>query len=292
MKTTLFLISIICACELAICAQEAGNSVYGGSRRRSSGAITGNLFATEPKDSVAASFVEANILMNVKADEYVAVFALAQEGPTLLESNEKIGAQIKEFLASLESLGVKRNDVFVDFVTQNRVYDFAVSENTAKESLTGFEVKKNVAVRYRDRALLENMLSAAAKSSIFDLVKVDYLVSDMTGLRDRLLSEASKVVRKKEAAYARLFGVKMRPSSVYQEKYNAFFPSDMYNSYVAYETSGVYRGNMPMVGKRKTSTFYFSPLDPAEFDAVIGSAGLEPVVQLTLYLKMKYSANR
>ncbi len=42
------------------------------------------------------------------------------------------------------------------------------------------------------------------------------------------------------------------------------------------------------MGKRKTSTFYYSPLDPAGFDAVINPAGVEPVVQFTLYLKVKY----
>src|SRR5438128_9754729 len=262
MKRTLFLVAMISVCEMTAWTQEAGNSVYGAaSRRRTSGVATGDLSASEPKDSAPASFIEANVLMNVKADAYVAVFALAQESATLLDGNQKMAAQIKEFLASLNSLGVKGNVIFVDFITQNRVYDFTVAENAARETISGFEVKKNIAVCYKDRALLENILAAATKSSIFDLVKVDYVVSDMTSLRDQLLVEASKVIRKKEAAYARLFGLKMRPSSVYQEKYNAFSPSEMYNSYAAYESGGVYRGNLPVVAKRKTSTFYFSPLD-------------------------------
>jgi uncharacterized protein YggE len=292
MKRTLFLISIICVCESAVWAQEAGNIVYGTSRRRTSGVTTGNLSATEPKDSVPAAFIEANLLMNVKADEYVAVFALAQEGPTMLESNEKVAAQLKEFGAALQGLGVKTNDVFVDFIAQNRVYDFNVTGNAAKETLTGFELKKTIAVRYKDRALLDRLLAAAAKSAIFDLVKVDYVVGDLAGLRDRLLAEASKVIKKKAAAYARLFEVKMRPASVSAEKYNAFFPSEMYDTYAAYEASAVYRGNLPVEGRRKTSTSYYRPLDPAEFDVIISPSPLEPVVQLTLYLRVKYTLSR
>ena len=297
MKRTLFLVSILCACELAACAQEAGNIVYGAPRRRTSGVQTpavtpGNLSAVEPKGSVPAAFIEANVLMNVKADEYLAVFGLAQEGPTLLDGNAKMAGQIQAFVAALKSLGVKTNDIFVDFITQNRVYDVTGTDKDARETLSGFEVKKNVTVRYRDRALLEQMVAAAAKSAIFDLVKVDHVVSDMTSLRDRLLAEAAKVIKKKEAAYARLFGVKLRPSALDQEKYNAFFPSEMYNSYVAYESSDVGRFNVRVVGKRKTSTFYFEPLHPAEFDAIINPAGLEPVVQLTLFVRMKYSLNR
>jgi uncharacterized protein YggE len=288
MKLTWFLISIIVLSQLALTAQEGGNSIYGAPKARSTGPVTGDLFASEPEGSVPVSFIEANVLMNVKADQYQAVFALAQEGPTLLEGNEKIAAQTKDFVASLEALGVRHADIFVDFVSQNRVYDFTVADNVAREKLSGFEVKKNIIVRYEDRALLEKMLAAAAKSAVFDLVKVDYVVSDMAGLRARLLAEASKIIKQKEASYQRLFGVRMRPVSVYQEKYNAFFPSDMYKSYVAYESGSADSYNLRVVRNRKTSTFYYSPLDPAEFDAVINPAGVEPVVQLTLYLKMKY----
>jgi hypothetical protein len=62
----------------------------------------------------------------------------------------------------------------------------------------------------------------------------------------------------------------------------------MYKSYTAYESGSADSYNLRVVRNRKTSTFYYSPLDPAGFDAVINPAGMEPVVQLTLYLKIKY----
>jgi hypothetical protein len=196
--------------------------------------------------------------------------------------------QVNAFLASLGKLGVKTNDVYVDFISQNRVYDFVVANNTARETQTGFEVKKNVSVRYKEQMLLDELLAAAAKAEIFDLVKVDYVIRDMTGQRQKLLTEASRIIQKKESDHNRLFAVKKRSLEVYQEKYNAFFPTESYSSYTAFETGEVYRGNMPVVTKRKTRTSYYDPLDPAEFDLVIGQTGGEPMVQLTLFLKMKY----
>jgi uncharacterized protein YggE len=288
MKRTWFLISILALSPFALNAQATGNIVYGNPRAQSTGVATGDLFAVEPKGSVPVSFIEANVLLSLKADQYQAVFALAQEGPTLLEGNEKIAAQTRDFTTSLEALGVKHTDIFVDFISQNRVHDFTVADNVAREKFSGFEVKKNVIVRYQDPALLEQMLAAAAKSAVFDLVKVDYVVSDLAAARARLMEEASKIVKQKEASYKRLFGVTMRPASVHQEKYNAFFPSDMYKSYTAYESGSADSYNLRVVRNRKTSTFYYSPLDPAGFDAVINPAGMEPVVQLTLYLKIKY----
>jgi uncharacterized protein YggE len=288
MKKELLLLYLIIIIARTGWCQVVGNTVYGTQRNRTSGVATGNLSSVDPKDSSQNYFVEANILMNVRADEYVAIFALAQEGPTLQEVNAKITTQVNEFLASLGKLGVKANEVFVDFISQNKVYDFVVADNTAKETQTGFEVKKNIVVRYKEHRLLEELLAAAAKAGIFDLVKVDYVISDIAGQREKLLTEASKVIRKKEADHNRLFGVKKRPAEINQEKYNAFFPSEMYSTYAAFETGEVYRGNLPVVTKRKTRTSYYDPLDPAEFDLIIGQTDGEPMVQLTLYLKMKY----
>ena len=288
MKSCLILALIVMHTPSALLAQNAGNMVYGAPKVQSTGVTTGDLFAVEPRGSVPVSFIEANVLMNLKADQYQAVFALAQEGPTLLEGNEKLAAQTREFIASLEGLGLKHADIFVDFISQNRVYDFTVADNVARENLSGFEVKKNVIVRYGDPALLEKMLAAAGKSAIFDLVKVDYIVSDLAAARAQLRDEAAKIVKQKETSYRRLFGLTMRPASVYQEKYNAFYPADMYKSYTAYESGNADNYNMRVVRNRKTSTFYYSPLDPAGFDAVINPAGVEPVVQITCYLKIRY----
>ncbi len=232
--------------------------------------------------------MDAYVLMNLKADQCQAVFALAQEGPSLLAGNEKLASQTKEFVAAVQTLGVRPEEIFVDFISQNRIYDYAVSNNVAHEKLSDFEVKKNVIVRYADRALLDKLLAAAAKSAIFDLVKVDYLVNDMAAARARLLEEASKVIKQKEASHQRLFGVRMRPGLVYQQKYAVYSPADMYKSYTAFESGSADSYGLRVVRSRKTSTAFYSPVDPSDFDAVLNPAGVEPVVQLTLYLKIQY----
>ena len=288
-RVVLILFVLICAGNSL--AQESGNAAYGNTRRKNTGISMGNLYGIEPKDSVTSTFLEANVLMNVKADEYLAVFGVAQEGPTLLDCNKKIDLQIAEFTKSLQELGVTGKDVFVDFVTQNRIYDFAVAagSSTAREKATGFEIKKNILVHYKERGMLEKMLIAASKSSIFDLIKVDYIVNDTATLREKLFEEASRIIKKKEERYSRQLGIKPHSFLVAQERYDMFFPSEMYNSYVAYETGSVDSGrDMRVVEKRKSKTFYYNPLDESEFDQVINPLVLEPVVQFTLYLKVKY----
>ncbi len=272
-------------------AQESGNRNYNQQRRKptqNSGVLTVNI---NGKDYY---FVEANVAMNVKADAYVAVFGLSQEAMTAAESNDKINRLIAAFTRELESLGVKRNDVFVDFITQNKVYDYTASGNVTTEKFTGFETKKNIAVRYSDREILEKIIAAATKNSIFDLIKVDYVVNDIKSVNARLYEEAVKIVKQKEAAYANSFGIKISPSNVANEKYDVFYPGELYAGYQAFEAGNTYGGydNNRVILQRKTKTFYYEPLDASDFDSVINPIGIEPMVQFTLYLKVQYELKK
>ena len=49
-----------------------------------------------------------------------------------------------------------------------------------------------------------------------------------------------------------------------------------------------YRERYTIQRARKSRTFFFNPLTAAGFDAVINPVVIEPVVQFTVYLKLKY----
>ena len=87
-------------------------------------------------------------------------------------------ATVSELLGELKQLGIGGDDVYVDFAAQNKIYGYQVTGSIAKERLVGFELKKNVAVHYKDKLLLDKLVIAASKAKIFDLIKVDYLVRD------------------------------------------------------------------------------------------------------------------
>src|SRR6185436_5237716 len=232
------------------------------------------------------------VLLNSAPDEFVAVFGVAQEAPTAAESNNKVNAQLDQFLKAIAKLGVTRSDTFIDLITQNRVYSFVPGgDNIIQEKLTGFETKKTIAVRYKDRALLEKLLTEAAAVSIFDLIKVDYVINDMTKIRSRLFEEASRIIKQKEETYARTLGIKLRRDAIYQEKYDTLYPAELYETYRAFESGTVdanYESRTRVVRERKSSTSYLEPLDRSGFDSVLTPIGIEPVVQATLYLKIRY----
>ena len=289
-KIIVFVIVLLLATTFVI-AQEAGNRTYGTQRRLplpSSGVLTGTV---DGKSQVY--FVEANVLANMRPDAFVAVFGLVQEAPTSAGSNDKINNQLAGFISDINNEGVGEDAYFVDFITQNKVYDFSTEGSTVTEKQTGFETKKNIAIKYRNRGLLEKLLAAAARRSIFDLIEVNYIYGDTAGVRAKLYDEAVKVIKQKEASYDRSFGIKLVPTMLANEKYDAFYPSELYSGYRAFEsgtTSGDY--NRVVIRQRKTSTFFYEPLEASSFDAVINQMGLEPMVQFTLYLRVQYDLKK
>lgn len=285
----LFLLFVLLSVAGTALAQESGNRIYGNSgyyQRHQLTTNTGNL-ASNPGSGYS---IEASVITNLKPDAFVVVFGVNDEANTSATSNAKVNAKVNEFTRTISAMGITQSDIFVDFITQNRVYDYSVQGAQATEKLSGFETKKTIAVRYKRRELLEKILAAAANAQIFDLIKVDYVVSDFDAVRTRLFDEAVKVIKAKEAKYIKSFGVKLEPVGLANEKYDAFYPYESYERYQAYETGDAYTTytNSSKVIQRKGFTFFYQPFDGSRFDAVINGIGIEPVVQFTLYLRMDY----
>jgi hypothetical protein len=244
-----------------------------------------------------SSFVECNVLMNVKADEYVAVFGIAHEGTTLAECAEKMDATVEGFQTGLRNLGVDKDAIYVDFITQSKIYAFELEEDILKEKLVGFELKKNVSIHYSDPSLLERFTLLASGLQVYDLVKVDYIVSDIAGVQDKLMAEAAKIIKRKIGRYEQLLDLKLQaPAQVYAEKFAIHYPTQMYDSYNAHESEAIHsvrdRSQYTVHTARKSRTLYFNGLDGDGFDTVINPVTAEPLVQFSLYLKMKYEVKQ
>ena len=261
MKKAFFIIGVLFFVNSVIFAQHSGNRIYGNkgyvNKLRAVAANTGNL---ANRSSVYNYSIESNVLLNVKPDSYVVVFGFDRLGSTSKNSNEQVNATLDRFLKDLAPLGITKNDIYIDFITQTRT--------VVNKTATAVQTKKTVAVRYRDRNLFEKIVTIAASRDIFDLIKVDYIVSDFDRVREQLFDKAAATIKSKYKKYTDLLGAKLVPKNLALEKYDAFYPSERY---VGYQTS-----------------FYYQALNPSKFDKVITPVGIEPVVQFTLHLRMDY----
>lgn len=311
MKTFVCLVMLFVFAHTAQ-AQVSGNIAYSQEKGNATSYENKKTFQEVPSGNVFLGnntvVFETSVLMNVKADEYVVTLAVEQECANVEECSEKLDSRLNNFIAALSAIGIQKENAFVDFVAQNRIYDFDVSKNLAKEKQVGFVIKKNILIYYQDKFLTDKIVTIAAKYGIYDLVKVDYLVKDTAGVKKKLLEEGLAVIKDKEAKYASTFGFRFRYYvSVEREKYNTYFPTQMYNTYSAYETgkisrNGIYANNYINVNSnnnqlrvqetRKSATFFYDPLNAENFDQIINPVVNEPVVQFTLFLRVKYELDR
>ena len=110
-------------------------------------------------------------LANVKADGYVAVFSLTQVGKTTAEVTQLIDQRIEQVTSSLKN----RTDVtvYVDLVSFVPKYEYemekkAFSKKTYNEIPTGFELKKNLHIQYKDPDLLNELMPILANAEMYD----------------------------------------------------------------------------------------------------------------------------
>lgn len=293
MKATLLLSSI--ALSMSASAQIAGGAgAYGNARP---GLALAQELAKRASQNLVppdanSFFVDASVLINVKADEYVAVFGISQEGIDIKAARTKVDGMAEQFTKALSSTGIKKEDIYVDFISQNRVYGFNVEGDTAREEVQGFEVKKNVSIHYKDPDFINRLTDIASEVGIFDLVKVDYVVRDPLSIQKKLMAEATRIVRDKVASRSQLLDTpKPTNVQVYAEDYSSYYPTNLYSTYVAQESQSLdgYRQNLLTIRARKTQTVYFDPLGQEAFDWAVNPIVTEPVVQFTVYLKVLYS---
>jgi uncharacterized protein YggE len=295
MKKCVLLFLSLFAVAVPAFGQEIGNRIYGNSgyyqQRKQMLPTVG------PLGNYSEGYaIEARVLTNLKPDAFVVVFGVNDEGSNADASNDKVNGKIRNLIQKLKPLGIESSDVFIDFITQNRVYDYTVSGTQATESFTGFETKKTIAIRYKNREVFERIVSAATESRIFDLIKVDYIVSDFNSVRTALFDAAAKVLKGKEQKYASALGVSPNPVGLSVEQYNVSYPAEAYQRYQAYETGDASvnnpQGVSSRVVQRKSSTFFYEPFEASSFDSVLAPLGLEPMVQFSIYLRMQYQVRR
>src|SRR5918912_1128110 len=89
-------------------AQASGNvahSQQGGQARAEQNERNKRVVApAEAPPSATTMFVEASVLMNVKADEYVAIFGVNQECATVPECNQQMDATVGGFISEMQRL--------------------------------------------------------------------------------------------------------------------------------------------------------------------------------------------
>jgi Protein of unknown function (DUF541) len=242
------------------------------------------------------NMVEYNIrvLANLRADAYTAIFNVVQIGKTAEECNTSLNNRINPFIADMKAAGIKMEDIFVDMVNFLPKFEYDVSKKlfskkTYTEIPIGFELQKNVHVRFTDPTVLDRIVEAAARYEIYDIVKVDYFVKDVKQVNNQLRAAALEHYREIRAAYKDILNL----DSAYivtGENVRVSYPGDRYQSYQAFSSQVLdpsQRADSKVERVDKPISQFYNAIPANEYDIVINPEILEPCVQFSYHLVVR-----
>jgi uncharacterized protein YggE len=238
--------------------------------------------------------LECNAIMNVKADEFVMVLGTSQIAESLEDCHQMINKRIDNFKQAIQVLGISSNDVYVDYISQFPIFEIEVEKKlfskTYHEIPSGYELKKNIHVHYKNREVAEKLMIEAAKNEIYDIIKVDYIVTNTAQIYDSLRQICIKSIQKKVNELQKL-GIKTE--SQYQlayENMQATYPLERYSTYAEFAryNTGSSKMGSKVISHYNVPALFYNPLNYKNFEQVVNPVILEPLVQFSYNLKIKY----
>jgi hypothetical protein len=303
--TRIVILSLFIAFSAA--AQIGGNAtiadhIYNGNSDYLSTRSGVNLNLDNTSNNYFSNQVEANVMINVKATSFVAIFSLSQHGKTVDETEAAMHQRVELFKTLLKQADVNNEQVFIDPVSMIPTYATELTEKklskTYNEVPTGFEMKKNIHISFKQHAQINQIISIAAKAEVYDLVKVDYTIDQMDQTLEELRQEALRILLDKKKTLEKA-GINARFSQL-GEKYGSAYPVERYAQYYAYKTGTPpslllnYKKGQPVTQvsynyAEKNKTAYYEKVSDKQFDRVINPVVGEPMVQVYLTLKAQYT---
>lgn len=275
-------------------AQISGNQIYGNNSYNGNNHNQNNL----PNNAVVSIndnhlTVTVKLLQNKKADGFVITLGLNEEDETVSGCSKKINARIDGFLDKIKTLGIKKENVYIDFISQTKIYDFEVSGLNSEQVDKGFEIKKNIIITTSNANSLEKLIALASDFEIHDVIKVEYYNNETDAIHNSLFDEALVLAEAKKIRYMKAFGKRIIGTPTATEEFATVFPKTQYNTYQAFETAEIqtnYNNRSPYLKKiaRKNKTFYYDGISSAGFDKVINPNQTEVGIQYVMTITMHY----
>lgn len=286
----------------AVFSQISGNQIYGNQannyyhqQQQYSNQMSNQKRNIITTDSTIT--ITTNILMNKEADWYQLTVGTNQEGSTVKLCNQNINERINAFTKALSVFGVSKDDFYVDFISQTKVYDYELADRQAEQFEVGFEIKKNIIIKLKDIDAIDQIIEMAAAQEIYDIIKVEYIDGDIDKTYNFLYQEALSLIDKRLKLYGEFAAFEpSKKSSTITDNFYSMAPKNQYKRYEAFESSKLnvyqhhnYAQRFVQKEMRKQSTYYYDGMPFAGFDKVINSdqtkIGLQYVLTVTVTYK-------
>lgn len=288
MKQLLYLILLIVS--LPLTAQVSGNLYH-----NQVTPTENNLNAVPNNETIALS---VSGLLNAEPDVFVACFHIMQVGETAERTDSLMNARIDKFRDMVNTLTTDSIAISTDMISFVPKYAFHMISKLFSKSYNqvpdGFELQKNVMVRYRSATELDAIVSAAAKAEIYDLVKVDYFLNDVKKQYDQLRVQCMDALKAKIKS-CETMGIKTDLlRKTFAEDFSTVLPQTRYGSYQAIAKPSLDAVRKSSPGSSKLTSVELSPstyydaVPYSKFDVVINPVVDKPMVQLSYRISIMF----
>ncbi|MEL7124268.1 MAG: SIMPL domain-containing protein, partial [Bacteroidota bacterium] len=187
-------------------AQVGGNQVY---QKQSinynrNGVTTKSIYSTD-----STLVVTSKILLNQLAESYMITISVNSIAETVIEANQITNKKIENVVAKVKKLGVSKDDLYVDFVAETKMYDHTITDREIKEYFDGFSIRKNLIIKTSELSNIDQIIDYCSEQEIYDIVKVDYRSEDLEKINDYLFDEALKISRNKVKRFSQNSSVQL-----------------------------------------------------------------------------------
>jgi len=224
-------------------------------------------------------------IYNEKPVLYSATFSIVQVGESLEEidrlMNEKVSA-IKLAITKLDPT----IEVITDMISFVPVYEYEVtrkifSKKTYNEKPAGYEMKKNLIIKYKSK-VLDKIISACAAQEVYDFVKVDYVITNLDAIKAKLQAKTIEEFNNKIKYFSLLKGEDLsQKKKMISENYNLIYPVESYSTYTAFSRAQLpFSRNSIVNSVAKNQTSYYNQVMVKAHSFVINPEITEPCVQI------------
>lgn len=275
-------------------AQVGGNQIYQNQSTdyNRKAVETQSIYSTDSTLAVASK-----VLLNKKAESYMITIGVNSIAKTVVEANQITNTKIEKIIEKVEKLGVTKNDLYVDFISETKMYEHAINGKEIKEYFDGFSIRKNLIIKTSELSNIDKVIDYCSEQEVYDIVKVDYKSEDLEKINQELFDEALKIAGKKVKRFSKNSSIQLTENyRIVSESFKIYYPKNLYKEYKeAFETSIVnnyYSSSLIKKEVRKERTFYYDGIDTEIgvdkiIDEISPIVGIQYILELVIIYDLK-----
>lgn len=305
MKTSNTLLAITLATSSILFSQHSGNANSESAQKTTSGNYNyHNQYQNNQVNTIQTTtgnenemYIVIKGIYNEKATSQRAVFSVLQIGKTAEETTNLMDVRLEAVIKAITAFNPEI-EIIVDMISFVPMYDYEIQKKifnpkTYNEKPSGFELKKNLIIKFKKTNDLNAIMNFCAKQEIYDLAKVDYVTSNLDHIRDVLQVKAAEEYKQMLTNYSAIMNTDLfKKEKSLTEGYNTIYPMESYRSYSAFSQASInFEPSSSVNNIRKNNTQFYDAALSKTHTFVVNADITEPTIQifydLTIRIKLK-----